>query len=68
MGNKPKGWADYLSNKRQKFDVILIAVLVSVRFCTISIGRAIGGMGFVRCTEVSESPLLEVSLYYALCL
>ena len=36
--------------------------------CTISIGRAIGGMGFVRCTEVSESPLLEVSLYYALCL
>ena len=34
--------------------------------CTISIGRAIGGMEFVRCTEVirlSESPLLEVSLY-----
>ena len=34
--------------------------------CTISIGRAIGGMGFVHCTEVvrfSESPLLEVSLY-----
>ena len=33
--------------------------------CTISIGRAIGGMEFVRCTEVirlSESPLLEVSL------
>ena len=33
---------------------------------TISIGIAIGGMGFVRCTEVvrlSESPLLEVSLY-----
>ena len=33
--------------------------------CTISIGRAIGGMKFVRCTEVvclSESPLLEVSL------
>ena len=31
----------------------------------ISIGRAIGGMAFVRCTEVvrfSESPLLEVSL------
>ena len=30
-------------------------------------GRAIGGMEFVRCTEVvrlSESPLLEVSLYY----
>ena len=30
------------------------------------IGRAIGGMKFVRCTEVvclSESPLLEVSLY-----
>ena len=29
-------------------------------------GRAIGGMGFVRCTEVvrlSEGPLLEVSLY-----
>ena len=37
--------------------------------CTISIGRAIGGMEFVRCTEVvrlSESPLLEVSLYYTL--
>ena len=34
--------------------------------CTVSIGRAIGGMEFVRCTEVvrlSESPLLEVSLY-----
>ena len=33
--------------------------------CTISMGRAIGGMEFVRCTEVvhlSESPLLEVSL------
>ena len=33
--------------------------------CTISIGRAIGGMEFVRCTVVvrlSESPLLEVSL------
>ena len=33
--------------------------------CTISIGRAIGGMKFVCCTEVvrlSESPLLEVSL------
>ena len=33
---------------------------------TISIGRAIRGMKFVRCTEVvrlSESPLLEVSLY-----
>ena len=33
--------------------------------CTISIGRAIRGMGFVRCTEVVhflESPLLEVSL------
>ena len=33
--------------------------------CTISIGRAIGVMEFVRCTEVvclSESPLLEVSL------
>ena len=32
---------------------------------TISIGRAIGGMEFVRCIEVihlSESPLLEVSL------
>ena len=32
--------------------------------CTISIGRAIGGMEFVRSTEVvrlSESPLLEVS-------
>ena len=32
---------------------------------TISIGRAIGGMEFVHCTEVirlSESPLLEVSL------
>ena len=29
-------------------------------------GRAIGGMEFVRCTEIvrlSESPLLEVSLY-----
>ena len=34
--------------------------------CTISMGRAIGGMKFVRRTEVvrlSESPLLEVSLY-----
>ena len=34
--------------------------------CTISIGRAIGGMEFVHCTEVvrlSESLLLEVSLY-----
>ena len=34
--------------------------------CTISIGRAIGGMEFVCCTEVVrllESPLLEVSLY-----
>ena len=34
--------------------------------CTISIGRAIGVMEFVRCTEVvrlSESLLLEVSLY-----
>ena len=34
--------------------------------CTISIGTAIGGMEFVRCTEIvrlSESPLLEVSLY-----
>ena len=34
--------------------------------CTICIGRAIGGMEFVGCTEVvhvSESPLLEVSLY-----
>ena len=33
--------------------------------CTISIGRAIGSMDFIRCTEVvrlSESPLLEVSL------
>ena len=30
-------------------------------------GKAIGGMEFVRCTEVvrlSESPLLEVSLYF----
>ena len=34
--------------------------------CTISMGKAIGGMEFVRCTEVvhlSESPLLEVSPY-----
>ena len=34
--------------------------------CTISIGRAIRGMEFVCCTKViclSESPLLEVSLY-----
>ena len=34
--------------------------------CTISIGRAIGNMEFVRYAEVvclSESPLLEVSLY-----
>ena len=33
---------------------------------TISMGRAIRGMEFVRCTVVvrlSESPLLEVSLY-----
>ena len=31
--------------------------------CNISIGRAIGGMEFIRCIEVvclSESPLLEV--------
>ena len=38
--------------------------------CTISMGGAIGGMEFVRYTEVvrlSESPLLEVSLYYNLC-
>ena len=34
--------------------------------CTICMGRAIGDTVFVRCTEVvrlSESPLLEVSLY-----
>ena len=34
--------------------------------CTISIGRAIGGIQFVHCTEIvrlSESLLLEVSLY-----
>ena len=34
--------------------------------CTISMGRAIGGMEFVRCAVIfrlSESPLLEVSLY-----
>ena len=34
--------------------------------CTISMGRAIGGMEFVRCTVIfrlSESPLLDVSLY-----
>ena len=34
--------------------------------CTISIGGAIGGMKFVRCSEVvcfSEGSLLEVSLY-----
>ena len=39
--------------------------LVGGSTCTISIGRAIGGMEFVHCTEVvrlSESPLLEVSL------
>ena len=47
----------------------------STKFCTsqnfplygISMGRAIGGMEFVRCTEVVrllESLLLEVSLYY----
>ena len=33
--------------------------------CTASIGRTIGGMEFVRCTEVvrlSESPLIDVSL------
>ena len=34
--------------------------------CTIHMVRSIGGIAFVRCTEVvrfSESPLLEVSLY-----
>ena len=34
--------------------------------CTISMGKAIRGMEFVCCTEVvrlSESPLLEISLY-----
>ena len=96
--DKTKEWADYLSNKRQKFayDLCLrfwspstfggyfvqIAVLwghagcllcgvekcplLGGSRCTISIGRAIGGMEFVRCTEVvrlSESPLLDVSLY-----
>ena len=100
--NKTKEWADYLSNKRQKFDVILmicacgfgLCLLLEVILyrllsfggtlavrrpegverclvfggskCTISTGRAIGGMEFVRCTEVIcllESPLLEVSLY-----
>ena len=33
--------------------------------CTSSIGKSIGGVRFVRCTEVvrfSESPLLEVLL------
>ena len=38
--------------------------------CTISVGRAIGGMDFVCCTEVVrplESPLLEVSLYLCMC-
>ena len=40
--------------------------LLGVSKCTISIGRAIGNMEFVRYAEVvclSESPLLEVSLY-----
>ena len=39
--------------------------LLSGSNCTISMGRAIGGMEFVRYTEVvglSERPLLEVSL------
>ena len=34
--------------------------------CTSSMGKSIGGVRFVRCTEVvrfSESPLLEVLLY-----
>ena len=97
--DKTKEWTDYLSNKRQKFDGILmiyacnfglrpfLEVIIAVLWghagcplsevercpllggskCTISIRRAIGGMEFVRCTEVvcfSESPLLEVSLYY----
>ena len=36
--------------------------------CTSSMGKSIGGVRFVRCTEVvrfSESPLLEVLLYIA---
>ena len=35
--------------------------------CTSSMGKSIGGVRFVRCKEVvrfSESPLLEVLLYY----
>ena len=99
---KTKEWADYLSNKHQKFDVILMIYVCGfglrlllevilyrllsfggtlavrcqsrVERCpllggsksTISIGRAIRGMEFVRCTEVVhllESPLLEFSLY-----
>ena len=38
--------------------------------CTISMGRAIGGMEFVRCTEVvrsSECPLLEVYILKVNC-
>ena len=39
----------------------------SQRFkCTVSMGKSIGGMSFVRCIEVvrfSEGPLLEVLLY-----
>ena len=102
--NKRSGQPDCLSNKRQKFDVILMICaccfglrplleVISYRLlsfwghtgcplsgvercpflgcskCTISIGRAMGGMEFVCCTEVvslSESPLLEVSLYIIL--
>ena len=43
-----------------------VSFINGIAQCTISIGRAIGGMDFVRCIEVvrlSESPLLEVSLY-----
>ena len=44
----------------------MVPFLVAGYIRTISIGRAIGGMEFVHCMEVvrlSESPLLEVSLY-----
>ena len=52
------GHAGYLLSRVER------CLLLAGSKCTISIGRAIGGMEFVRCTEVvrlSESPL-EVSL------
>ena len=72
--DKTKEWTDYLSNKQiavlwEHAGCPLSGVercpLLGGSKCTISTGRAIGGMEFVRCTEVvrlSEGPLLGVSL------